>query len=164
MVSELDPRDALPVWLSTSSADARFGLPPVVDSAIRETLLGWMERAEDVQSELESVFDVAFGGDDEDLELLDGIVDAMLDDEPPSEEQLAALALDWGIWLGEWVRGAIGGDWCVREAPEKSSIVFARAGWSFFPVHAVLLRFAVPRQVRITDLVEQMVQELSVDS
>lgn len=164
MVSEIDPRDALPVWLSTTHADARFGPPSVVDASIRETLLGWMERAEDVQSELESVFDVAFGGDDEDLELLDGIVDAMLVDDAPSEEQLATLALDWGIWLGEWVRAAIGGDWCVRSAPEQSCILFARAGWAFFPVHAVLLRFAIPRQLRLTDLVEQMVQELSVDS
>jgi len=161
MVSERDPREALPVWLPLDECDRRFGPPSVLDAPVREQILAWIDRSEDVQAELESVFDVAFGGDDEDLELLDGIVDGMLEGEPPSEEQLASMAFDWGLWLGEWFRASVGGDWAAREASEHACIRFARAGRAFFPVHAILLRFASPRDVRLVTLVEGIIRELS---
>ena len=161
MQAEPDLRITLPVWLSDAEADERYASPLPLDLANRERVLGWVERAEDVQSELESIFDVAFGGDDEDLFLLDGIAESMLQSEPLSEEQLAELALDWGYWLGEWMRCAVGGEWVLREGQEHASIRFSRVGGHFFPVHVVLQRFALPGQVRFVALVEHVVESLA---
>lgn len=152
----------LPVYLDDTDADLRYG-PGVREGAdYRQAVLDLANQAEDSRAEIETTFEVPLDQTEDDLETLDRLIASGWSEQLPSEEELAAIALGWGAYVAELILGSLGGAWVVRPDPQQSSLRFPRLGVQFFPVHALLRRFALRECALLEDAYSDLVAALIV--
>lgn len=151
----------LPIYLSDPDADARFtpGEREGADWQARVDALA--DGAEDTQSQIENAFEAPLHQTEDDLETLDQMITQGWGSELPSEEDLATIALEWGGYLGDLILKNLGGTWVIRQEPEHLSIRFPRLSTQFFPVHAVLRRFALGQEAALEATYEELVAALT---
>lgn len=153
----MESKEMVPVMLDSEAARARFGTG-LADADRLRGQNALADVAEEAVREIEASFEVPLTGTEQDLEILDELAGHGWHDEPPSEEELAAISLAWGAYVGELIQGAVGGTWVVRQDSQHNSLVFERLGLEFFPVHAVLRRFALDEQ--LSETYERLSEEL----
>ncbi len=158
----LEAIEKLPVLVPDAEADAQFGAGERDGETWRQGVADLTEQAEDSQSEIESSFEVPLRQTEEDFEILDMLIANGWPGTLPSEDELGAIALGWGAYAGELVIQSLGGAWVVRPDKERASIRFPRVGLQFFPVHALLRRFALGDRASL-DTTYQYVVDALVD-
>lgn len=157
---ELEALAKLPVYLDDSEADGRYGSGLREGSDYRQAVLALLNQAEDSLGEIESTFEVPLRQTEDDFETLDRLIANGWSDRWPSEAELAAIALGWGAYVAELILKSLGGAWVIRPDPQQSSLRFPRLGVQFFPVHALLRRFALRDRARLEDAYSDLVEAL----
>lgn len=152
--------EQLPILVPDAEADARYGAGERDGEAWRQGVAELMSQAEDAQSEIESSFEVPLRQTEDDFEVLDMLIANGWAGTFPSEDEMAAISLGWGAYAGELVQHALGGSWVVRSEQEHSSIRFPRVALQFFPVHAILRRFALGDQASLDVTYDHVVAAL----
>lgn len=151
----------LTLHLKDAEAETRFGAGNRSGATWQQHVLDLLEQAEDCQSEIESSFEVPLREDEQDFEILDLLIANGWQEQAPSEEELAAIAQSWGGYIGNVVKDLLGGDWVLRTDPLHHSIRFPRTSTQFFPVHAVLRRFALGTEASLASAYEDLVASLA---
>lgn len=151
----------LTVYLKDSEADQRFGAGERSGTDWQQQVLELAEQAEDCRSEIESSFEVPLREDEQDFEILDLLIANGWQEQAPSEEDLAMIAQTWGAYLGSITRDLLGGDWVLRADSLHHSIRFPRTSTQFFPVHAVLRRFALGDEASLAAAYDDLLSSLA---
>lgn len=152
--------EKLPVLVPDAEADARFGAGERDGERHRQGVAELSDQAEDSQSEIESSFEVPLRQNEDDFEVLDMLIANGWAGGLPTEEELAAISLGWGAYAGELVLQCLGGSWVVRPDTEHASIRFPRLALQFFPVHAILRRFALGEAASLEVTYQHLVDTL----
>jgi hypothetical protein len=118
------------------------------------------DRAEDSLAEIHASFEVPMTENEADFALLDQLAEGW-NSQPPSEEELASIALGWGAYFGEVIRQTLGGRWILRSDEEHASLSFERLGLEFFPIHAVIRRFMLGLDASLEAEYERLVETLT---
>lgn len=150
--SENAEREALaklPTYLADAEADARYTQGAREGDAWEARVDALADEAEDTKTQIENAFESPLHQTEDDTEVLDAVITEGWGQELPPEEELATIALEWGTYLGDLVLKNLGGAWVVREQSEHLSIRFPRLETQFFPVHAVLRRFALGQEATL---------------
>ncbi|HEY9898135.1 MAG TPA: DUF3806 domain-containing protein [Pantanalinema sp.] len=151
----------LPTYLVDADADARYtpGEREGEDWQARVDALA--DEAEDTLSQIENAFESPLHQTEDDLEVLDQVITEGWGQELPPEEELATIALEWGTYLGDLILKNLGGAWVIRQESEHLSIRFGRLETQFFPVHAVLRRFALGQEATLESTYAGLVAALT---
>ncbi len=150
----------IPTLLPKADALTAFGAGEREGAAWLQGANGLADQADDTMAEIQASFEVALSENEADFNLFDQLVEGW-SAQPPSEEELATIALGWGAYLGEVIRNALGGQWVLREDPEHVSLNFERLGLEFFPVHAVIRRFMLGMDASLEAEYERLVETLT---
>lgn len=156
----LDAIEKLPILIPDADADARYGAGEREGETWRHGVDELADQAEDSQGEIESSFEVPLRQTEDDFEVLDMLISNGWAGSFPSEDEMAAISLGWGAYAGELILQALGGSWVVRPGSEHASIHFPRLGLQFFPVHAILRRFALGDQASLEVTYQHLVDTL----
>lgn len=156
----LEAIERLPILVLDAEADACYGAGERAGEAWNQGVCELSEEAEDSRSEIESSFEVPLNQTEDDFEMLDMLIANGWAGTWPSEDEMAAISLGWGSYAGELVMQALGGSWVVRPERERSSVRFPRVGLQFFPVHAILRRFALGDRALLDDTYQHLVETL----
>ncbi|MBO9539141.1 hypothetical protein J7643_00960 [bacterium] len=162
--SEAAEREALaklPTYLTDTDADARFTQGERAGTDWESRVEALEDEAEDTKAQIENTFESPLHQTDEDLEVLDTLITEGWGQELPPEEELATIALEWGTYLGDLIIKNLGGSWVIRQEPEHLSIRFSRLETQFFPVHAVLRRFALGQEATLESTYAGLVATLT---
>lgn len=151
----------LTLYLKDAEAEMRFGAGKCAGSSWQQKALELMEQAEDCKGEIESSFEVPLREEEQDFEILDLLIANGWQEHALSEEELAAIAQSWGAYIGKVVIDLLGGDWVLRADPLHLSIRFPRTATQFFPVHAVLRRFALGEDATLASAYDALVTSLA---
>jgi hypothetical protein len=157
----IDAHALLPLYLSDEEAARRYGEGSSEGSEWRAACSSLTDLAEEAKSEIESSFETPLSETEDDLETLDLVIADGWQDRPPSEEELAAIAASWGAYLGHLILQNVGGQWVVRPEAHRNSLRFPRLGTQFFPIHAILRRFALGRAGSLVEAYDRLLAELS---
>ncbi|HEY9854181.1 MAG TPA: hypothetical protein V6D05_00500 [Stenomitos sp.] len=152
--------EKLPILVPDADADTRYGAGEREGEAWRQGVADLADQAEDSKSEIESSFEVPLRQTEDDFEMLDMLIANGWAGTLPPEEELAAISLGWGSYAGDVVLQSLGGSWVVRQDAEHASIRFPRVGLQFFPVHAILRRFALGDQASLDVTYQHLVDTL----
>lgn len=158
----LDAIERLPLLITDAEADALYGAGDRSGEAWLRGVDQVSEQAEDAKNEIESSFEVPLNQTEDDFEILDMLIANGWAGTWPTEDEMAAISLGWGAYVGELAIQALGGSWVVRPDPVRSSIRFPRVALQFFPVHALLRRFALGDRAAL-DLTYDHLLETLVD-
>lgn len=150
----------IPTLLAKEDASTAFGLGEREGTAWLQGANALADQADDTFAEVQSTFEVPLTENESDFNLFDQLVEGW-NAQPPSEEELATIALNWGAYLGEVIRNVLGGQWVLRQEPEHVSLYFERLGLEFFPVHAVLRRFMLGMDASLEAEYERLVETLT---
>lgn len=150
----------IPTLLDQAAARAAFGEGERAGATWLQGSNALADRAEDTLTDVQNSFEVPFGENESDFALFDQLAEGW-NEQPASEEELAAIALGWGAYLGEVIRNVLGGQWVLRSDAEHASLSFERLGLEFFPVHAVIRRFMLGPSASLETEYEKLVEILT---
>lgn len=157
----VDAHALLPLYLSDQEASERYGAETREGAEWRDAVNQMVDQAEEAKQEIESSFEVPLRGTEDDLESLDLLIGTGWTEGPPSDEELAVIAASWGAYLGELVIQNLGGHWVIRPEGHRSSLRFPRLGTQFFPIHAILRRFALGPAGSLLEAYNRLLAELT---
>ena len=150
----------IPTLLNGAEAQAAFGAGEREGAAWLQGANALADQADDTVAEIQASFEVPLTENEVDFALFDQLAEGW-NQQPPSEEEMASIAVGWGAYLGEVIRNVLGGSWVLRPDPEHVSLNFARVGVEFFPVHAVIRRFMLGEEASLEAEYERLVESLT---
>jgi len=150
----------IPTLLDASEAQAAFGVGEREGAAWLQGANALADQADDTVAEIQASFEVPLTENEADFALFDQLAEGW-NQEPPSEEEMASIAVGWGAYLGELIRNVLGGSWVLRPDAEHVSLNFERVGVEFFPVHAVIRRFMLGEEASLEAEYERLVESLT---
>ena len=150
----------IPTLLEVADAQAAFGAGEREGAAWLQGANLLADQADDTVAEIQASFEVPLTENEADFALFDQLAEGW-SQQPPSEEELASIAVGWGAYLGEVIRNVLGGEWVLRADQEHISLHFARVGVEFFPVHAVIRRFMLGEEASLEAEYERLVESLT---